>query len=127
MLSFFFNGGMFMWPLLILAIVIVYLSIKKILDLFVKNEQSQDELKSGINAILFWGGFSVMLGIFAHFLGIYQAMQAIMRVKDISPAIVAGGYSMSLITILSGLFLFMVSAVVWLLLQWRYMKLIRTI
>jgi len=127
MLTFFFEGGIFMWPLLILAIVIIYLSVKKTLVLFVNKEQNLDELKSGINAILFWGSFSVLLGIFAHFFGVYSAMQAIMKANDISPAIVAYGYSMSLITMLSGLFLFMVSAIIWLILHWRYKKLIAAV
>ena len=83
--------------------------------------------EGGINAILFWGCFSVVLGIFAHFEGVYLAMQAMMKANDISPAIVAQGYAMSLITILSGLFLFMVSSVTWLILRWRYKKLIAAI
>ena len=124
MLSFFFEGGPFMWALLILAVVIIYLTIKKSIDLFTGNEQNRAKLESGINAILFWGGFSVVLGIFAHFEGVYLAMQAIMRASDVSPAIVAHGYALSLITILSGLFIFMISAVIWLILRARYKKLI---
>ena len=124
MLSFFHQGGIFMWPLLIVAIIIIYLSIRKIIDLFVLSSQNREKLKNGINAILFWGSFSVVLGIFAHFVGVYLAMQAIMMASDISPAIVANGYAMSLITILSGLFMFMVSSIIWLILQWRYKKLI---
>ena len=65
MLSFFFAGGIYMWPMLILALVIIYLSIRRIIDLFVKKDQNPDNVKSGINAILFWGGFSVMLVNFA--------------------------------------------------------------
>ncbi len=43
------------------------------------------------------------------------SMQAIEAANDISPAIVAGGYAISLITILTGLLLFMFSAIVWFL------------
>jgi len=122
MISFFQSGGIFMWPLLVVAIIIVYLSVRKIVDLFFLDNQNQAQIKSGINAILFWGSFSVILGIFAHFVGIYLAMQAIMTAQDISPAIVAQGYALSLITILTGLVLFMISALIWLLLQWKYKK-----
>jgi len=38
------------------------------------------------------------------FVGIYEAMQTIMMANDTSPAIVADGYTLSLITILTGLF-----------------------
>ena len=126
-MDFFLSGGIFMWPLLIVTIIIFYLSIRKSVDLFILNIQNQAKLKNGINAILFWGSFSIVLGIFAHFVGIYQAMQAIMAANDISPAIVAHGYALSLITILSGLFLFMISGIIWLVLQWKYKKIIASI
>ena len=88
------------------------------------NEQNRDKLKNGINTILFWGSLSVVLGVFAHFVGLYEAMQAIKVAGDISPAIVAGGYAMSLITILSGLSLFLASAIIWMVLNWKYKKVI---
>jgi len=124
MISFLVSGGIFMWPLFIIAAIILYLSIRKFIELFLQHNQNHSKLKNGINAIIFWGSFSVVFGVFAHFVGIYMAMQAVMEAGDISPAIVAGGYAMSLITILSGLFLFMVSAIIWLVLQWKYKKML---
>lgn len=119
-MQFFMMGGFMMWILLLLAILIVGLSIKKLIELFGKNETNPALLERGINAIIFWGAISAILGFFAHFIGIYEAMQAIMKANDISPAIVSMGYAMSLITIISGLFIFMVSAVTWFFLRWRY-------
>ena len=124
MLFFFRAGGPYMWLLLFLAIVIVALAIKKTIDLFSKKTKQPIKLESGINAILFFGVMSFIVGVFAHFLGIYYAMQAIMRANDISPAIVAGGYSFSLITVLSGLFLLMLSSLLWFLLRWKYKGLV---
>jgi biopolymer transport protein ExbB/TolQ len=120
MIRFFLEGGMMMWFLLIIAIVILVLSIKKAIQLYGKQEVSKPVLESGINAIVFWGAISTIVGFFAHYLGVYHAMLAINRANDISPAIVAYGYSMSLITILSGLTIFMVSAVIWFVLRWRF-------
>ena len=124
MITFFQDGGIFMWPLLIIALIIIYLTIRKTIDLFFTENQNRSKMKNGINAILFWGGFSIVLGVFSHFVGIYLAMQAIKAAGDISPGIVANGYSMSLISILSGLFIFMISAIIWLVLQWKYKKMI---
>jgi len=124
MFSFFQQGGVFMWPLLLIAIVLIYLSVKKTVDIFFKKNLSRDELKRGINTILFWGCFSMVLGVFAHFYGVYLAMQAIMKANDISPAIVARGYSLSLITMITGLVIFIISALVWIFLKWKCNKLI---
>jgi biopolymer transport protein ExbB/TolQ len=112
-----------MWPLLFVAIAIISMSIKKTIDLFGKRELNSARLESGINAIIFWGGISVVLGLFAHFLGVYVAMQAISRAHDISPAIVAQGYAVSLTTILFGLFIFMFAAIFWFILRWRHKQL----
>ncbi len=123
MLRFFLSGGLFMWPLLFAVIAILILSIKKAFELFGKKDLSQARLESGINAIIFWGGISVVLGFFSHFLGVYEAMQAISRAHDISPAIVAEGYAMSLTTILFGLFIFLYAAISWFVLRWKYKQL----
>lgn len=120
MIQFFIEGGFMMWLFLVLAILILYLSIRKAIQLYGKQELSKPALETGINAILFWGAVAAILGFFAHYLGVYQAMLAIYQANDISPAIVAYGYSMSLITILTGLTIFIFSAVIWFVLRWRY-------
>ena len=117
MYNFFIEGGIYMWPLLILAIVILFQTVKNGIDLFVTKNASQIKIKQRTDSILFWGGFSALLGIFAHFHGIYLAMQAIMAANDISPGIVAHGYACSLITMLSGLFILIISSILWFFFQ----------
>ena len=108
-----------MWLLLILILVIFGLFIKKVIDLFFSDTADIDRSEKGVNAIFFWGAFSLLLGILAHFHGIFEAMVAISKATDISPSIVAMGYAMSLVTILSGLFIFMISGIMWFFLRWR--------
>ena len=124
MFTLFMQGGFYMWPLLLFAIIILVLSIKKIIDLFFKPEISHLKLESGINSILFWGGMSVLIGYLGHFHGLYLAMQAISRASDISPAIVAMGYGVSLITVLFGLVILLFSSLTWFVLRWRFKQLI---
>ncbi len=123
MLYFFQAGGPYMWLLLAIGIVILVLAITTGIRLFGATSRQKPQLEQSTNSILFWGGFSVILGFFAHFYGIYQAMQAIQAAADISPAIVAGGYAVSIITILTGLFIFMVAALIWFIYRARLAKL----
>ena len=116
MFTFFISGGLMMWPIFIMALVIVVISIKKSIDIF-QRKQSREEIEEGIHSILFWGALSALLGFFSHYLGVYLAMQAIMKANDISPGIVAHGYQMSIIPILSGLTVLIVSAFAWMLLK----------
>ena len=124
MLQFFNSGGPFMWLLLFTAIAIIGLAIKKLIEFYGKKELNQANLEKGINAIIFWGGISVVLGFFAHFYGIYQAMLIISKAPDISPAVIAEGYAVSLTTILFGLFIFLFATIFWFLLRWKYKQLI---
>ena len=112
MFKFFLSGGEVMWFLLLISVIIVFLSFKKGIDLFSGKELSKPKLESGINAIAFWGGLSVILGLFFHFWGVARAMQAISQANDISPAIVAMGYRMALVSIITGLFIFIISRLV---------------
>ena len=113
MFSYIHAGGPFMWLLLAILIVVVVQAITKGIQLFSKKEKNAGKLENGVNSILFWGIYGVVVGFFAHFLGILYAMEAIMSAADISPSIVAGGYSVSLLTILFGLIIFMIAAIIW--------------
>jgi biopolymer transport protein ExbB/TolQ len=76
-------------------------------------------LENGINSILFWGAMSVLIGFLGHYHGMYLAMQQISRASEISPAVIAEGYGVSLITVLFGLLILLFSALVWFVLRWR--------
>ncbi len=119
MWSFFMQGGFYMWFLLLFAVVIAGLTVRKTIDLFGRKESENGQKERGVNAILFWGGMSLLVGFFAHFHGIYNAMMAISRARDISPAIVAAGYGISLTTILAGMFIFIISLIIWFLMHWK--------
>jgi len=124
MFKLFMQGGFYMWPLLLFAIIILVLSLKKIIDLFFKSDFSHAKMESGINSILFWGGMSVLIGFLGHFHGLFLAMEAISRASDISPAIVAAGYGVSLITVLFGLLILLFSSIIWFVLRWRFKQLV---
>lgn len=127
MFKFFLSGGEVMWFLLLISVIIVFLSFKKGIDLFSGKELSKPKLESGINAIAFWGGLSVILGLFFHFWGVARAMQAISQANDISPAIVALGYKMALVSIITSLFIFIVSLLIWFVFRWRYKNLVNNV
>ena len=118
MISLFIQGGLFMWPLLLVAIVIIVLSIKKIIEI-TPTTKLNSRIEKGINVIPFWGAMAVLIGFLAHYWGITMAMDAITKANDISPSIVAQGYKVSLITIIFGLLIFMFSAIIWFILRWK--------
>ncbi len=119
MIQAFFDGGIIMWPQLFLLLVVVGLSFWKTIDLFVGKEFSKYRLELGLNAILFWGGIAAVFGFFGHFWGIIMAFKDIAAANDLSPAIMARGYSVSLIAVIFGLLILLFSALCWFFLRWR--------
>jgi hypothetical protein len=107
------ESGAYSLPLIALTAVIVLLSLWRLYKTFIKKELPG----TGHHAILFWGAISAVLGILGQCTGLYNAMGAIMKARELSPSIMAQGYRESLGTTLWGLNLLFVSGLVWFILQ----------
>ncbi len=110
---FFRSMGMFLYPMLVLTLVIAGLSIKKVVDLYLRSGLSRSELEKGLHAILFWGAVSLVFGVTGQATGIYNALRVISRAKEISMQVVSMGLAESYTTTIFGLELFLVAALVW--------------
>lgn len=60
------------------------------------------------------GSAAFMLGLLAQVIGLYQAMNAIQQAGDVSPALLAGGFKVSLIAPIYGLIIFVITLLVYL-------------
>jgi biopolymer transport protein ExbB/TolQ len=102
-----------MYVLSLLAVVILVLSVKKAIDFFSRTGSEPAHLSRGLNAILFWGCISAVLGFLGQFSGHYLSLMAIKNAGLVNPALVAEGIAISLITTIFGLTILTVSALVW--------------
>lgn len=126
MIEYIKTGGVYSFALIALTILIIALSLKKMVHLFIKKDLKPSVLENGLDAILFWGGISAVLGFFSAFFGMYQAVSFVIAVKgeSISPSIVWAGIQVCLFLINLGLVNFIISAIIWFMLRWRYKRLI---
>ena len=113
MMRLFEAGGPYMIPLTVLAGVVVVLSIRSAIELFVRGGRDPERLALGLDAILFWGSISAVLGLLGQFSGLYRSLQVIRHAAVVSPQFVAQGIAQSLITTLFGLSILAVSAIIW--------------
>jgi len=121
MLDFFEQGGFFMWPILAIAIVIVWLAVRSWSR--TRSLESPDAVvETGVDAVLFWGVWVLVVGLLGTFTGIYQAAGAIERAPGISPAMIWGGVRVALTTTLSGFLVFSVAALLWMGLRFMYRR-----
>jgi hypothetical protein len=116
MIRFLMEAGPFIWPVILLTLVIGLLFLWNAVILLVRPSISSGRRKS-INAVLFWGGVAAVLGLLGQWLGIHRMASIVAERGIVSPQAVALGISESLLTPLAGMFVLVGSAVLWSLLR----------
>jgi biopolymer transport protein ExbB/TolQ len=125
MMDFFRQGGFFMWPILFVAVAIVWLAARSWTR--TRRLDAPDAVvETGVDAVLFWGVWVLVIGLLGTFTGIYQAAGAIERAPAINPAMIWGGVRVALTTTLAGFLVFAVAALLWLGLRFTYRRKVST-
>jgi hypothetical protein len=114
------GGWLFMSILFIILVTTIVLAIIGYIHAYRKSNANLPRLNNIILAIKFLGGFAVVWGVLGQGIGIYEACVAIQEMEDVSPALLAGGFQVSMITVLYGLIIFLISRTIWFILQARY-------
>lgn len=118
MLDAFTSGGIMMWPLLLIGAGVLVLTAR-VVWLLREREPRTVEAEPSLQAILFWGGMSVVLGLIGTVIGLIQISQAVALAGGVNATLVWGGVGVSLVTLIFGLLIFTVSALAWFVLrQW---------
>ncbi len=113
MFKLFYEGGwLFMTLVSLAAITALGLTIKVFADTITGNLNT----RFSPNSILIAGSLAFMLGILGQTIGIYQALIAIQQAGDVSPAIIFGGFKVSMIAPMYGLFVFVITLLIRLIL-----------
>ncbi|MDN5214363.1 MotA/TolQ/ExbB proton channel family protein [Fulvivirgaceae bacterium BMA12] len=119
--QFLITGGIeFMGLLTLLALVVIGFSVKKVIDLFFRNEMSQPKLEWGLQYIKFFGLMSLVVGVFGQVVGLFEAFRVIVEMGDVSPAVLAGGLKVSSLTTIYGFSIFIFSYLCWFVLNLKY-------
>jgi hypothetical protein len=108
----FSDGGYIMWPMLATALGIVYLAVATALRLR-RPDVDVDDTTRSLQSILFWGVISMLLGLLGTVTGIVVASQAIALAGEVDPRLVWGGFSVTLISFVFGLVIFLFAALLW--------------
>lgn len=113
------DGGIIMWPMLAAALGILYLAGVTAYRLR-RPDADPDSIARSLHSILFWGGVSVLLGLLGTVAGLVVASQAIVMAGEVDPRLVWGGFSITLVSFLFGLVIFLLAALLWFpLRQWH--------
>lgn len=125
MLRIFFEMGPFAWPLMIIAVANVVMTVLRASQLGDSSRKPGPAVEAGVNAILFWGVMALLLGYLGQYSGMYRSLNVIAGAPVINPSLVAKGIAESISTTIFGLVILVFSSIAWFLLRGRYRKLTR--
>jgi len=120
--EFFMWMGSYKIPMMTIALIIIVLIIRKVIDIFFRYKKSDIDVKKYLDSILFWGRLGLIVGILAQITGIYSALTEIINASEISPQVVMIGFRGSFTSTIFGLFLLIIAYISWYLLKLRANK-----
>lgn len=115
---FYMGGPLFMGILTIIFLIILAMAVyrgKGIVKGEIPYETTFRYRLAHIKAV---GVFALVVGILGQLVGLYDAFSYIEQAGNVSPALLAGGLKVSMITTLYGIFIFLVSYLIWLSLDY---------
>lgn len=116
-LQFLREAGPVVIPLILLAVVLVFLALWNALSLLLRGAEKPERRRSSIDSILFWGSVAAILGFLGQWIGILKLTKFIAQEGVVNPSMVVLGLSEALLTTVTGMMLLCVSAFLWFLLR----------
>ena len=116
------GGSLFMGILTILLVIILAVSAYFALTIVGGKADSKKNFSHQLTYLKSLGLFTMITGILGQLIGLTEAFKAIEAAMDISPAILAGGLKVSMITTLYGILINLLSILIWFLLDLLYHK-----
>lgn len=118
MTKLFIEGGpAFMGILTLVLLVIFVLTIVNAVYLASGKSHDPGIVKSRLGYIKSTGLFALIAGMLGQLIGMYQAFEAIQRIGKVSPALLAGGMKVSMITTMYGFAIFIIAYLLWFALE----------
>ena len=119
---FYMGGPLFMGILTFLLVVLLAVSVYFFITISSGKANDKENFKHQLSYVKSIGLFTMITGILGQLIGLLSAFKAIEEVGDISPAMLAGGLKVSMITTLYGVFIYLLSIIIWFLLDLWYLK-----
>lgn len=119
---FIMGGTLFMSILTILLVIIAAVSAYYAVIIASGRAKEKANFVHQLKYVKSIGLFTLIVGILGQMIGLFMAFTAIEAAKDISPAILAGGLKVSMITTLTGMVIYLISLLIWFLLDLWHQK-----
>lgn len=118
-LRLFMEGGPMMFPLALILIVEVAITVRITRQLFARGGADPSVVQGGLDGLLFWGGFAAVIGTLGSFVG-YQKIMAATVARGVSSLVAMWvGTAEGMVPCITGLLEFAIAGTLWYTLRWR--------
>ncbi len=119
MLRYVMECGVVFWPMLLLALIMVFLTV--VVVVLLARGKAGEGLHGAINAIPTLGGMVAVLGFLGQWVGMQKIATVVATNRVINPHMVAAGFRESMHTAILGMLVLFFAIAVWLILSaiWR--------
>ena len=121
-LQVFMQGGLLMWPLVLIVLVVLGIVVRAWRHLVVRGKRDTFAIESCLDGLLFWGGFSVLIGVLGSAVGYHKAMTALAQRGLANPRALWAGGAEGLVSSIAGLLILVGAGACWYLLRWQYLR-----
>jgi len=114
MINIFYEGGpFFMGILTLILLVVLVMGVTNAIIVFNNNSGLNEKMNQHLSRIKSVGLFGLVFGILGQLIGLYSAFVQIQAMGNVSPAILAGGIKVSMITTIYGIIIFLIAYLIW--------------
>jgi hypothetical protein len=118
------SGGIMIYPVLASALLMLGIAGWTAVRLWGPTVDLGPRTRAGIDSVLFWGGFAVVVGVLGTLIGVMVAAHAIEAVGEVHATLVWGGIRVALITTVVGVTILAAASLLWFGLKLRYRSLV---
>lgn len=112
--------GIFLAPLTLSFVLVMSLGIWSAWRLFGPGASADPAAKVWVDAILFWGGFALIAGALGAVVGVVRALQGYEAAGEFASPLVAPGLVLFTLSLVVGLGILAIAALLWFVLQLRW-------
>ena len=121
-LQVFMQGGLLMWPLVLIVLVVLGIVVRACWLLFVRGGRDAFAIESCLDGLLFWGGFSVLIGVLGSAVGYHKALTVLAQRGLANPRALWAGGAEGMVSSIAGLLILAGGGACWYLLRWKYLR-----
>jgi hypothetical protein len=118
----FMQGGLMMWFLVFIVLVVFGIVLRTLWHLFVRGGADGAAIQNCLDGLLFWGGFAVIIGVLGSAVGFHKGMSMIVARGLVNPPALWIGSAEGMVSSIAGLIVLAGAGTCWYLLRWSYLK-----